>query len=499
MAESSFFWKGVSVARVACIFSVENFVSVRRPLPGWSKVPFGLSVIAACLEKAGHEVQCWVLCPDTSLEAVAGEVLQDFRAEMIAASAVSTQFPLISSFCRQIKALSPGTAILLGGVHSSLNPDDAIASGCMDAICIGEGEDGCVAYANAVTERRQPRGIPGLWIKVPGETGIDRTPAPPFRADLDELPFINLGHWERWVHKADLAFRIVIGRGCPYGCTYCSNHALKHLNPGRYLRFRSPANILQEIHFLISKHPEIDVLHLEIETIGASLNFAVELCDRLAEFNAAREHPILFRANLAVTTGLVRDNARLHALLAAFDRANLRYLNVGLESGSERIRKEILRRPPYTNSDLITFCQAARQYNVNVALFVLMGLPTETVADVLETAAVARACEPYGLSESIFYPYPGTKLYDLSAEMDLFDPSCVATVAERSRAYLRLKDFPPSRVLFEYVFITWRVFHGRWDLLRLTRRMAYKAFSVIPGLLAAAVRIRTALRQPARA
>jgi hypothetical protein len=196
---------------------------------------------------------------------------------------------------------------------------------------------------------------------------------------------------------------------------------------------------------------------------------------------------------------LVRDTARLHALLEAFDGANLRYVNVGLESGSERIRKDILQRPPYTNADLITFCQVARKYNVKVTLFVLMGLPTETVADVIETAHVARACEPYGLSESIFYPYPGTKLYDLSAQMDLFDPNCIAIVAERSRVYLRLEDFPPSRVLFEYIFITYRVFHGRWGFFPLIRRMAGKAFSVTPGLLAAALRIRTALRWAARA
>jgi len=347
-------------------------------------------------------------------------------------------------------------------------------------------------------DARPPETFPVLAGDATADFEIDRSPLAPFKTNLDDLPMINLLHWERWVDEADRTFRVVIGRGCPFGCTYCSNHALRDLTEGKYVRFRSPANILREIDWIVARFPDIDKLYLEIETIGASPAFAIQLCDQLAAFNGRREKPLAFRANLAVTTQLVQRPVELHAMLSAFRRANLLDLNVGLESGSERIRNEILNRPVYTNLDLFLFCQTAREYGISVALYVLMGLPTETVSDYLQTVALARACKPSILHESIFYPYPGTRLFKLAAEMHLFDVSALHTKAERSRAYLQLDGFPRWRVAFEYVFITWRVFNGRWPLRRSLPYMTRKALSITPGLLTFALHLKKSIARMSR-
>ena len=470
------------MARVACLFSVEYYDRLETPLTGFDKIPYGLSVIAACLEHAGHEVRCWVITPDTPLVSIAQEIVEEFDCEMVAASSVTTQFPLISRLCRQIKNLKPSIPILLGGVHTTIRPQECIDNPAIDAICIGEGEDVALAYVNDLARGIQPAGIPGAWIKIPGRVGVDRTAPAAFRTDLDELPLINYAHWERWVDPAKLNMRVVVGRGCPYSCTYCSNHALRAAQQGRYVRFRSPANILAEIEMALQRFPSLTSIYLEIETIGASIPWVIQLCDCLAAFNAERKQPIAFRANLAVTTSLVQNEDRLDALLAAIRRANIVALNVGLESGSPRIRRDILNRPTYTNDDLIRFCQCARRQGIDVGLYMLIGVPTETPADAVETSAVARACEPQEIYPSIFYPYPGTKLHDLSVRMRLID-SDVGITAERSRVYLRLEGFPRWRVFFEYLVMNWRVYHGRRKLIRLVRVMGWMTLRIMPRLL----------------
>jgi radical SAM superfamily enzyme YgiQ (UPF0313 family) len=471
------------LARVACLFSVEYYDTVEHPLPGWDKIPFGLSIVAACLERAGHEVRCWVICPDTALDQVAQEIVHDFGCEMAAASAVTTQFPLIARLCKHIKYLKPSIPILLGGVHATIRPEECIAHPAIDAVCIGEGEDVAVAWVNTLAAGAQPCSIPGAWIKMLGSADVDRTPPAPFRTDLDELPLMNYGHWERWIDPQDRNLRVVVGRGCPYACTYCSNHALRQAQPGRYVRFRSPSNLLAEIDMMLGRFPDLTSIKLEVETIGASIPWALQLCDSLAAFNRTRERAIAFHANLAVTSQLLSHEEQLQTLLAAFRRANLIRLDVGLESGSARIRRDILNRPPYTNAELIRFCNTARQCGISVSLFMLIGVPTETPAEAIETSGVARACKPLDINPSIYYPYPGTKLHERSAEMRLIEPGNVGVKAERSRVYLKLKGFPRWRVFLEYVLIQWRVFHGRRNAIRIIRVMLWRALSFLPGLL----------------
>lgn len=482
------------MARVACLFSVEYYDTVEHPLPGWDKVPFGLSVVARCLERAGHEVRCWVVCPETNLNYVARDIVHDFGAEMAAASSVTTQFPLIARLCQQVKNLKPSIAVLLGGVHATIRPQECIAHPAIDALCIGEGEDVAVEWVNALTAGVQPLGIPGAWIKVPGSAEVDRTSPAPFRTDLDTLPMIDYGHWERWIDPQDRCLRVVVGRGCPNACAYCSNHALRKMQPGRYVRFRSPENIIAEIKMLLGRFPDMTSMSLEMETIGASIPWALQLCDSLATFNASLKKPIAFRTNLAVTSRLLQQEDELNALLAAFRRANLLTLEVGLESGSPRIRRDILNRPHYTNAELIRFCVAARHHGIGVLLYLLIGVPTETTAEAVETSIVARACNPLDIAPSIFYPYPGTKLHELAAEMHLIDPREVGVTAERSRVYLKLKDFSRWRVFLEYVLIQWRVFHGRRNTTWIARKMLSRALAFVPGLLISALHIKEKLR-----
>lgn len=468
--------------RIACIYSVEVYTSVERPLPHWNYFPFGLSMIASLLERAGHSVECWVICPGSNLQQVADDILLRFGADIAACTAVTTQFPIIERFAGLLKRRTPALQVILGGHHATLAPENAIASPWIDAICVGEGDQAAVAYADALAAGRTPGGIPGLWIKNPQDGAIEKTPPAPFYADLDALPFVNRSHWSRWVNDPDHSSVVVLGRGCPFLCTYCSNHALKSVTTGKFVRFRSIDNVMAEIRQVADACPDLERLYLEVETIGAVPRYAIELGRRLAVFNAGRRKAIRFGANLSVTTRLAADPQELEALLTALAQGGVTSLNVGLESGSERIRQEILKRPRYTNADIIAFCAAARRHGVDVDLFVLLGLPTETPADCLETAAVARACNPAGVYLSIFYPYPGTDLYRLAREMNLFDPDRIRPTAERSRACLESPVFPKWRIMLEYSIFYYRVYHGRWPAARILSHSARQVLNCAPAL-----------------
>jgi len=445
---------------IACAYSVESYVSLEKPIRDGASIPFGIATIASVLKHAGHQVELLVFTPDTPLSETLKPFLQRVRPRLFCLTAVSTQFPLIRSVADAIKQLDPSIYVALGGAHASLMPEEAIACPSIDAVCVGEGDTAVLELAAQILAGRQPAKIHNFWFKTPGSSTIERNPPAPFLADLDSLPFIDRELWRPWIQEPDRDPSVLVGRGCPFRCSYCSNHALAKLAKGPYVRFRSLNHLIQEID-QITRNPQVTNVYLEVETIGVNLEYAWQLCQTLTRFNQGRETPIQFKINLAVTGKFVQDINLINKLLSAFKLANIVTINIGLESGSERIRNEVLRRPRYSNEDILTFCALAKKYNIKIILFVMMGLPDESITDFNETLRVVKLCEPHNIWLSIYYPYPGTDLYRFAKEKKLFSEENISNSLERRRPYLDLPGFSRWIILQEYILFKFKVYKGR--------------------------------------
>ena len=448
---------------IACVYSVESYVSLEKPIRDGASIPFGIATIASVLKNAGHDVDLLVFTPDTPILETLRAFIQRARPRLFCLTAVSTQFPLIRDVAEVIKKLDATIYVALGGAHASLRPEEAIASPYIDAICVGEGDNASVELAAQLLAGRQPAQIPNLWIKQPGTRVIEKNAATPFLSNLDGLPFIDRELWRPWIQEPERDPAVLVGRGCPFRCTYCSNHILGKLAEGPYVRFRSPGNIIKEIE-QITQDPHISNVYLEVETIGVKIEFALQLCQALSQFNEKRNIPIKFKINLAVTHKLVQDTDLMNSLFTTFKQANIVGINIGLESGSERIRNEVLRRPRYSNEDIISFCTYAKEYDIRVTMFVMIGLPGESLADFRETYQVVRQCEPYNIWLSIFYPYPGTDLYFKAKEERLFSEKNISNVLERRRPYLNLPNFSRKRIIWEYILFRFKIYKGKRSL-----------------------------------
>ncbi len=467
--------------RIACLYTVENFVNAQEPLMSWTDVPYGIAMVAASLEQAGHEIKAWVFSPGTNRLETITEILKDFQAEAIAFTAVSSQFPFVQEIAKEIKTANPGINLILGGHHASLASQDAISCAEIDALCVGEGDHAAVAYYAQLAAGQRPTGVANFWIRQE-DGSIEKNPTVPFDPNLDDLPFINRAHWSPWVHNQAASAVILLGRGCPYKCTYCSNHAIQKLAKGRFVRIRSVENVIQELAEISAGAPQLEEVYLEIETIGAFPKYLHELCAALAADNAQRKKPLRYGINITVTSKLVRDETSCRAMLSAMQKANFKFINFGIESGSEQMRAEVLKRPKYSNEELITFSRLAAEYEIERNVFVLIGLPHERVKEFKETKKVTRDCQPTRAYLGIFYPYPGTVLYDIAAENKLFDPKAIGSTAERSRAYLKLPGFPAWRIYFEYITFNAYVFKGQIPTLQLFLMTVWFAVKTSPRL-----------------
>jgi len=451
------------------IYTTRDCLTATSPLYSLGDIHIGISYLSGYCKSLGHKTRLVVAGSDTmaASEQLVLSAVSEFSPDIVAFTSVSTQFHFVCALAEKIKLQAPGAFLLVGGAHTSLNPESSIASP-FHAICIGEGEHPLGELAAQLEKGLVPSGIPNLWIK--GKQGTVEKNAPrDFTQDLDALPFPDRAMWAPWIHESPARFQVVLpSRGCPFSCTYCCNHALKRIAGGKYVRFRSPANILDEIRAIMSEYPKTTDIYLQSETIAVKKVWMDELCDLLAIYNEALPVKIDFTTNFRVAPKAVDAS-----VFAALKKANIRTIEIGLESGSERVRREVLKRN-YSNEDFYRAVSLARENGMRVNVYNMIGFPGETLEEHMETVEVNRTICPDRSNTSIFFPYPGTELHEVCKSQGLVSEETAFT-SERVVAFLDLPTFSKADIQHSFEWFPYRIYKGHKSLLfRLRKVVAAK-------------------------
>ena len=426
-----------------------------RPLRSWTSMQFGLSYISSILKADGHETKLVVLGSNTRSshnERILNTHMDEFSPDLVGFTAVASQYPFIEQIAGILKCRWPDKYLVIGGVHATLNPSEVIR-GSFDAVCIGEGEYPMLELCRQLESGAVPHGIANLWIKS-RDGRIERNAPRPFFQDVDSLPFPDRAIWTPWVNEqlgAEVA--VLLGRGCPYGCTYCCNHALKKVASGKYVRFRSPGNIIDEVAFLHATHPTQSKVYFEVESIALNKDWLIEFCNQLEVLNDTIDRSISYGCNFRISPQAMDEE-----IFFALRRANFTRINIGLESGSERIRREVLKRD-YSNKDFLNVTIMARKVGLKISVFNMIGLPEETFSDHMETVSLNRQCQPDNHYTGIFFPYPGTELYDLCIRKNLIVLP-IDNRLERSQPVIELPLFTRSQIRRAYTLFNYRIYKG---------------------------------------
>jgi radical SAM superfamily enzyme YgiQ (UPF0313 family) len=86
-------------------------------------------------------------------------------------------------------------------------------------------------------------------------------------------------------------------------------------------------------------------------------------------------------------------------------------LHFGIESGSERIRKQVLKRN-ISNEVIIDKARLVKKYRLKFNTYNMLDIPTETIADGLETVKINTRIKTDYPWCSLLQPYPGTQIWE---------------------------------------------------------------------------------------
>jgi radical SAM superfamily enzyme YgiQ (UPF0313 family) len=379
-------------------------LETRRKLRGGLGYPgLGLYTVAA-LTPPDVEVRV--------VDEVVEDVPADFEPDLVGISVEAPTAPRAYALSARFRAA--GRPVVLGGIHVSLNPEEARAHA--DAIVTGEAEG---TWPRVVDDFRRGR-LDGAY-HAEGLADLDASPRP--RRDL---------------MRADRPYAAVViqaSKGCPFGCEFCSLSA----SAGQRRRFRSLDRVVDEIR----SQPPGPVLFVD-DNIYADAGMARRLFRALVPLRrrwvAESTWHIAFDEE---ALGLARDSGCL-GLFVGFDSIN---------------RQHGIRKIPVSGDPGETYVEAMRRMAARGiacdAAFVF-GFDDDDASVFDRTLGVIRRGGANLTCFNVLVPYPGTPVFKrLEAEGRIterdwskyvspnvcFEPKCM-TAAELGEGTLRVqKEF----------------------------------------------------------
>ena len=383
-------------------------------------VNHGLASLSAVLKSAGHETSLIHVCESLYPLPCSEKIIQRIREYdpgILGFSVMTQQYDWSCALVRDIRAAGIRTPIAIGGVHPTMVPEEVTESGLFDYIMVGEAEHPFLELVNRLERGEDPSRVPNLRLYRPGGRSIIN-PVGPFPA-LEGLPDMD---WDLFdmarileVKKGWLS--LLTSRGCPYKCTYCFNREIvdRYLEDGgarsakEYLRHYPIAQVLREIDRIREKNPTIRTIIFDDDLFTLNRQYVLEFCEAYRKSGVGL--PFVVNAHVQVFSD---------EMAAALKDAGCMIVKFGLESGSARVRREVLWRP-MTNATIERAFAAAHRVDLHTSAFVMFGLPTEGKAEVLETLQLCARVKMGRFRWALFFPFPGTAAYTIAKDLALID------------------------------------------------------------------------------
>ena len=376
-----------------------------------------IGALSAFLKDEGHEVyhvEIIVFTGDSfnKFQKDVEDAVMHFSPDFVAFSSYDMNYYFIVECARFIKKFRPAVKIIVGGHHASMAPEDYLSLPYFDFLCLGDGEYVFRDLLNSFDIPQKIHSISGLvYIDEKGQI-VRNLPREPI-ANLNSLPFVD-----RTIDMSIVSNRLLgdylpmlVGRGCPFNCTYCANESMRNLyvNKRNYVRKRDPEIVIEEIKHCKKVYKFSFIVFLD-DIFTFDVAWLEKFCYLYKQHFPDLPFHCLLRPELAL------DTAKLKML---YD-AGCRNVKIGVESGSENYRRRVLKRMT-ANKVILKAAKLIKQNKLELHIFLMVGLPEETFLDMLKTLWLNLRIGADAVQTAIFYPFKNTPLYFYCKDRKLLD------------------------------------------------------------------------------
>lgn len=371
------------------------------------------------------------------------EAVRTHRPRIVAFSCVTGNQNWALALCREIKKnIDPAIVTIMGGPHPSYFPEILTQSQYLDMICVGEGEGALLDLLRAESLPGDATTIDNLHVQIDDE--IIANPVRPLLKELDDLPFMERDAIYRYpIIRDNPVKRLISGRGCPHGCSFCFNHSMKKLYHGKgaYVRKRSVDNVLAEIADIEARYP-VTTYRFEDDLFGVNKRWLLEFCQK---------YPKQFTTPFICS---LRADCVDEEVVRALKTAGCFNIVMGVETGDETLRNQLLKKN-ITDQQLKAAAALFHKYDINFCTTNILGLPGETLEQALRTVSFTWELNPTFTWCSVFQPYPRTELGTLVEQDELVENLSVDCIEPNyhSGSLLNQPDIHQSVNLHKFFYV----------------------------------------------
>lgn len=360
--------------------------------------PLGLMAIASYLNQNKYDI-----------EIVDGRIRNDCISRVANASdnllcigvTVWTGEPIRSAlnFSKEAKRIRPDVPVVWGGWHPSILPEQCLKDSSVDIVVKGQGEITFSELLKCLEEKRPLHNCPGIAFKE--DDRIINNPDRPF-TEISLFPLLNYNFIDPekyFAKKGKRQLDYYSSQGCPYRCRFCADPMVFE---GRWSS-HSATRVLQEVTDLVSRY-NVEEVFFSDDNLFANIKRIEKICDGIISSNLKISWLGTVRADLLKR---VSDDS-----MKKIKASGCRKFNIGAESGSEEILKNINKK--CTPEDLIQSAEKCSRHGIHAVFSFITGLPHEEKKHLYNTInLIKRIKEINGDFEfKIFFylPYPGSEI-----------------------------------------------------------------------------------------
>lgn len=198
---------------------------------------------------------------------------------------------------------------------------------------------------------------------------------------------------------------IITTRGCPGKCTFCSAYNVN----GRKIRHRSPENVLNEMLMLYNQYNVRKFMFQDNCFTSHKVNL-IKICEGIIKERMNIEWDFVSYERL--------DNLTNETLSLMY-KAGGRMIHMGIESGSEKIRKVM--NKSCSLKDISEKVKIIQRNGIKIGAWFMIGFPEETKKEIKETIKYAFSLGTDLTTFTICFPLPGSQVYYHIREKYKFD------------------------------------------------------------------------------